>query len=411
METRRERVLKALNFEPVERLPKDLGGMRSTGISCLAYPALRHALGLPQLDPRVHDGMQMLALPDLDVLDALDCDVVCVELDGTTNALGRSEADLWERYDFLGRLPALVRSVGDYSEFEDGSIEYRYGKRLCHMPPGATVFSEAHGGQPVDFELEPELKPIAQVKRELREAAPTDEDLEALAVRLRRVRDSTDRAVFLNFVPAGLGFPGGMAAWSMLCLTEPEYVAEYHEAAVTASCDAWKRLLPEVRGLVDVVMTNADDQGTQGSTILPPSVFRDLYVPYYRKLNDTIHGLAPGIKSFLHSCGAIYGIIDHIIDAGFDVLNPVQWKAGGAGFRAWKEKTGGRIALWGGGVDTQETLPLGSVADVEREVEELVRCLASGSGYVFCAVHNIMADIPPEKIIAMYRAAGRVSLG
>jgi uroporphyrinogen decarboxylase len=403
METRRERVLKALNFQESERLPKDLGGMRSTGISCFAYPALRAALGLHQTPPKIHDGMQMLAVPDLDVLDALDCDVVFVEADGTTNAFETPEA--WKPYGFNGKLAALVRDPAAYTLLSDGRIELMFGDRRCVMASEATVFDEDHGGQPLDFSVDIPMKPIPELRKELAAKALSDTRIRELALVLKRVRSSTDRAVFLNCIPAGLGYPGGMANWSMLCLTEPDYVAEYHEATTDAACADWSRLLPEIAGWVDIVMTNADDQGTQNSTILPPASFRELYVPFYKKVNATIHRLAPGTKSFLHSCGAIYEIIDDLVDAGFDVLNPVQWNAGGKGYEAWKDKARGRIALWGGGVDTQRTLPLGSIAEVEKEVREIVSNLRQDSGFVFCAVHNIMANIEPDKIIAMYRAA------
>ena len=129
----------------------------------------------------------------------------------------------------------------------------------------------------------------------------------------------------------------------------------------------------------------------------------------YQRMNDAIHQMAPNIKTFLHSCGAIYNLIDDIIDSGFDVLNPVQWTAGGHSWREWKDKARGRIALWGGGVDTQELLPLGSVAAIERQVHEIVDYMRQDSGFMFCAIHNILAEIAPEKVIALYRAAGEVS--
>ena len=91
-------------------------------------------------------------------------------------------------------------------------------------------------------------------------------------------------------------------------------------------------------------------------------------------------------------------------EAGFDVLNPVQWSAGKHSYQEWKDKARGRIALWGGGVNSQTTLPLGTVDDVEREVREVTAYMSEDSGYVFCNIHNILAEIPPEKVIAMYRA-------
>ena len=100
-----------------------------------------------------------------------------------------------------------------------------------------------------------------------------------------------------------------------------------------------------------------------------------------------------------------------MIDAGFDVLNPVQWSAGGRSWPEWKDACRGRIALWGGGVNTQRTLPLGTVADVERETREAVSDLSEGGGYVFAAIHNILAEIDPRKVVAMYRTASAVVPG
>jgi uroporphyrinogen decarboxylase len=166
-------------------------------------------------------------------------------------------------------------------------------------------------------------------------------------------------------------------------------------------------LAPEIKGTVDVVMLAADDQGTQNGPILPPALFAELYAPYYRQMTDALHAALPGSKSFLHCCGAVYDLLDSIIAAGFDVLGPVQWSAGHHGYREWKEKCGTRLALWGGGVNTQRTLPLGTMEDVRREVAEVVPVMARGGGYVFCAIHNILAEIAPAKVVAMYSTASK----
>ena len=108
----------------------------------------------------------------------------------------------------------------------------------------------------------------------------------------------------------------------------------------------------------------SDDWGTQAQTICPPAIYERLFLPYYGRINDTIHAIAPQIKTFLHSCGAIYDILDLLVDSGFDIINPVQWTAGGHSYQEWKSKVHGRAALWGGGVNAQQTLPLGTVADV-----------------------------------------------
>ncbi|MFW6303796.1 MAG: hypothetical protein ACOC2L_04170, partial [Candidatus Sumerlaeota bacterium] len=142
----RERVMRALNFESVDRLPRDLGGMRSTCISAFAYPKLVEALGLAPRKPKVYDIGQMLALPDMDVLDALGCDVAMVER-GVTNAF--EQAEIWKPYDFGGRLEALVLNPEIFEARQDGSVVTRSGQTML---PASTVFDNEHGGQPLILE-------------------------------------------------------------------------------------------------------------------------------------------------------------------------------------------------------------------------------------------------------------------
>jgi uroporphyrinogen decarboxylase len=208
-------------------------------------------------------------------------------------------------------------------------------------------------------------------------------------------------------VPIGIAGWGGLAIFPILCITEPDLVAEFHELLTVHTLANLNRLLPEIAPYVDVIMVAADDWGTQQTLIASPKVYRRLFQPYYRRLNEAAHSLAPATKTFLHCCGAVYDLIDLVIESGFDILNPVQWSAGKHSFRDWKDRARGRLALWGGGVNSQVTLPLGSVEDVEREVTDAVSYLGQGGGYVFCNIHNILAEIPPEKVIAMYGAADR----
>lgn len=405
MPTGRDRVLEALEFRRTDRIPRDLGGMRSTGISAFAYPRLVEFLGLPPRRPRLYDTNQMLALPEPDVLDALGCDVVHVTMDECTNAF--DEPERRHPYDFNGRLDALVPDPGKFSVMQDGTIHQEMGDRVPRvMPPSSVVFDAPHGGEPLDLTGEIPRRDLKAMELRLAEGVISEERVYAIAAYLRRVREATDRAVFFNGVGLGLGFPGGMAAWSMLCLTDPEHVRAVHELVTEYKLQTYRRLLPAIRDTIDVYMLNADDQGTQNATILPPRVFRELYVPYYRRVNDEFHDLAPNVKTFLHSCGAIYEILDEVVESGFDILNPVQWSAGGHSFKEWKERCRGRIALWGGGVNTQSTLPLGTVGQVEEEVRQVCSVLSDGGGFVFCAIHNILAEIAPEKVIAMYRNVG-----
>jgi len=401
--TRRERVLAALNFRTPDQLPKDLSAMPSTGISCFAYPKLVAALGLPPRRPRVYDTGQMLALPERDVLDALDCDVCTVMGTGSTNAF--DEPDRWHPFDFNGRLPALVQTPANYVVRADGVI-VQHGKLL--MGPDSHVFDAPGAGQPLDLSCDPAPFDLVATEEGQRRGLPTTEQVQAQAAYCARARAATDRAIMFMGLGAGLGFAGGIARFSMLCLTQPEHIHAYHEIVTRYAVQRVERLLPAIAGSVDVLMLCADDQGIQTGPILPPPVFNALFVPYYRRVNDAVHRIAPHMKTFLHCCGGVYDLMDGIMDAGFDALNPVQWSAGSAGYRQWKDKARGRLALWGGGVNTQTTLPFGSVTDVEREVRQVVPCLAADSGYIFCAIHNLLAEIPPEKVLALYRTAAAV---
>jgi uroporphyrinogen decarboxylase len=405
MTTSRYRVMNSLSFRAPDRLPKDLGGMRSTGISAFAYPRLVAALGLPPRLPRVEDTYQMLALPDLDVLDALGCDVVTI-CDGVTNAF--DQPGLWHPYGFNGRLAARVLRPRRFHAELDGSIR-QGGSR---MVLDSYVFDAPHGGQPLNLDQELPRVNLKRFARQLRSQELREEQIRAISRLCRQVRDSSDRAVFLNEgslnTPISIHGYGGMAIFPILCLQEPEYVAELHSIATEHTLRNIRALLPEISSLVDIIMIAADDWGTQRNTIASPRVYRELFLPYRRRINDACHAITPQVKLFLHSCGAIYDLLDLIIESGFDIVNPVQWPAGSHSYFEWKDRARNRLSLWGGGIDAQHTLVHGSLADVRAEASEVAGYLGRDGGYVFCGIHNLLAEVEPEKILELYRAASVV---
>jgi uroporphyrinogen decarboxylase len=407
--TPRERVIAALNFQPTDRLPKDLGGMRSSGISAFAYQALRNALGLPPKPTRVYDMPQMLALPHLDVLDALGCDVVVVEGDGLTNAFEQPE--IWHPYDFNGRIPnAMVHDVSAYHVDSSGTIHLR---DVGEMPLGSHVFDSEHAGQPLVLDGELPRPNLKEHRAFLERSLITDREVKSLRDTFRRVRESTDRAVFLwGRLDLGIcihGF-GGLAVFPILCLEDPDFVNELHTLNLEYALKNCRTLLPEIREFVDILGSDADDWGNQQSLMASPATFRDLFLPYRKRHNAEIHRLAPNMRTCLHSCGAIYDILELIIQTGVDILNPVQWPAGRRSPKEWKDKARNRLSFWGGGMDSQHTLPRGTLQEIESEVARTVPVLAEDSGYVFANIHNILAEVAPEKVIAMYRAAARCRL-
>jgi uroporphyrinogen decarboxylase len=332
--------------------------------------------------------------------------VVTVEW-GVTNAFDQPE--LWHDYGFNGRLAAKVRNPADYSVRPDGTIVQTGGN---YMPPSSYVFNSEHSGQPMpDFDAPLPLFDLKKYRRDREAGEVTDESVRTARDFYRRVRGATERAVFAtDYCGAGIGIGGyaGIGVFPMICVEEPEFVREYHEITVDRAVRTIRAVLPEIRDCVDVVMTGCDDWGTQNTTIASPAVYRNLFLPFYRRVNDLVHRIAPGVKTFMHNCGAIHSILGLLVESGFDIINPVQWTAGGRSYRDWKDAVRGKASLWGGGVGAQTTLTFGSVGDVAREAREVCAYMRKDGGYVFCNIHNLLAEVPADKIVAMYRAAGAV---
>lgn len=398
--SRRQRVLKAFNFEETDRVPMDIGGMRSSCISCFQYADLRKHLGLPEGLPLIYDEFQMLAIPEPDVLDALDCDVVFV--DGKySNAF--DERAKFKFYDYNGRLDGMVPDPSVYEVLENGTI-IRGGQS---MPPSSTVFDSPHGGHALDVDNLYKID-LEEYREEQERKRITEQELEDLAKMCEDVRKATDRAVFLTENDLHLGFVGGIANGSMLTILDPDYIKEYHDIKAEYKSERMEKVIKAVKGNVDLVLSGNHDMGTQNTTIIAPEAFNEMWMPYFKRVNDTIHSANSDVKTFLHSCGAVYDVMDYIIGANFDILNPVQWTAGGHSYKEWKDKARKRLVLWGGGVDSQHLLPLGTVEEIRAQVREIVSYLKKDGGFVFCNIHNLTADIVPEKISAIYDEAKKV---
>jgi uroporphyrinogen decarboxylase len=171
---------------------------------------------------------------------------------------------------------------------------------------------------------------------------------------------------------------------------------------VEFKCAFWERALSEVGDLVDVVI-EADDLAGQQALLLSPRSYRTLIKPRHQRLFSFIKDQAP-VKIFFHSCGAVRPILGDFIDAGIDILNPVQISAAGMDLRELKAEFGRDVVFWGGGVDTQWVLGSGTPEQVREDVRRNIEALAPGGGFVFAAVHDIQANVPPENIVAMWQA-------
>jgi uroporphyrinogen decarboxylase len=371
----RARVRDALEHREPDRVPRDLGAIRMTGIHVRAYAGLRRALGLPERTVRVGDVSQQLAAVDDDALDALGIDVRGVE-PRAPSGYRREIVDEGESVAYLDEWGVRRRMPKDGFFFD---------------PSSAPLGGEIDAGHLARFAWPDGADPARRA---------------GVAEEARRVVAEEDRAVYVGSVCAGLtemlfrlrGFEDGymdLAADQALARALMERVLEVKLAW-------WGAVLPELGDAVDVV-GEADDLGGQGSTLFSPRTYRELVKPLHAELFAFIRARTRA-RILFHSCGAICELLPDLVEIGVEVLNPVQVSAAGMETAALKRDFGRDLVFWGGGVDTQRVLASGSPADVRAEVARRIADLAPGGGFVFASVHNIQANVPPENAAAMWEA-------
>jgi uroporphyrinogen decarboxylase len=234
-----------------------------------------------------------------------------------------------------------------------------------------------------------------------------------MAEAARRIALDEGRAVILGSITGGLteglfklrGFEDGY----MDLAAEPERARRVMERILEVKLACWERALAEVGDLVDVV-AEADDLGGQDRPLFSPATYRALVKPLQRELFDFLHARTDA-RIFFHTCGAVRELLPDLVEIGVEILNPVQVSARGMDTAALKREFGRDLVFWGGGVDTQRVLGDGTPAEVRAEVRRRIADLRDGGGFVFAAVHNIQANVPPENILAMRAALREVGGG
>jgi len=398
--TSRERIRAVLRHELPDRVPIDLGSTRVTGIQCWAYKNLRQACGLPDVAPRVFDLMQMLAEVDLDVLDAIGGDCVGLFLDDCLPFGLKPER--WKPLTLLDGTEVQV--PGDLEIFTDTNGDWLIrehnrpdGKVLARMPRTEGYYFDYADDMSLHDEIE-----LPDLDAWQRTFTPRldEEKLTRIAERARWLHENTDKAVVLDYFKAGLGGPFNLPDWMVVLYEHPDWVHECHRRQVAFHTQSLRRLLDRIADFVDVVTVSGADFGTQKGEMFSPEIFAALYVPYFAEINAVVHEY--GLPTFYHCCGSIRRLLGHFVEMGCDIINPVQCSSANMDAAELKAEFGDRIIFWGGGIDTQKTLPFGSVEEVKRETAERVKIFGQGGGFVFNPVHNIQKDCPGENLRTMY---------
>ena len=277
------------------------------------------------------------------------------------------------------------------------------------MPSGGWYFDSIIRQPPIDDDN-------LDVEYNLEEFGPiSDEELEHLRREAERLYTGTDKAILANFggtafgdialVPAPwLKHPKGIRdveEWYISTVTRRDYIYEVFEQQCEIALVNLERIYQAVGDRVTAVFVTGTDFGMQTGPFISPKTYRQLYQPFHKRINDWVHEHTFW-KTFIHSCGSVMALIEDFIEAGFDILNPVQCSAADMDPSELKRKFGHRITFWGGGVDTQRTLPFGTPEDVRKEVRERIRVFGPGGGFVFNTIHNVQPQTPVKNLLAMF---------
>ena len=414
----RERVLKALNYEPVGRVPVDLGGTVTSGAQVSVIANLRQALGLdkPGEPVKVVDPYQMLGEVAADLRDMLGIDTVSLLAPKNHFGFANTNWKPWRTFDGTdvlvpGKFNTEPETNGDILQYPQGDKSVPASAR---MPKGGFYFDAIVRQEPI---VEAKLNPEDNLEEF---ALLNDEDLKFYEQQANDLFENTNLAIAMGLPGSGLGdiahvpAPGlkdprgirDIEEWYISTVSRREYIKDVFAGQVEIAIKNFERLYQAVGNKVHVVFVDGTDLAAQNTLFCGPDTYRELYLPFSRKLNDWIHSHTEW-KTMKHCCGGCEPLIEGFIEAGFDILNPIQTSAEGMDPQHLVDEYGGRIIFWGGGVDTQQVLPFGEPEQVRRQVTERVQIFNAKRGFVFSAVHNIQCNTPVENIIAMFEALGR----
>lgn len=404
--TPRERVLASLNHQEPDRVPIDCGGHRSSGIAAIAYARLVRALGLPERPIRVYDPVQQLAIIDEDVLDRFHIDTI---------ELGRGFAlddRHWVDWTLPDGTPCKMPAWTAPERAANGwVVRSKTGRVIAKMPDGALYFEQAYWPflERDDLDRIPEAMDetiwcaLASPPGPLASGPDGDRVLRDGAEALRR---RTDRAIIGlfggNLLEMGQFFYRN-DNFLMLLAADPKRAHEFLDRLMEIHLANLERFLRLVGPSIDIILFG-DDLGMQSGPQMSRAMYQEFFKPRHASLFRRAKELA-NVKTMLHCCGGVRPLLPDLIEAGLDSINPVQISCAGMEARKLKADFGRQMTFWGGGCDTHLILSRSAPKEIRQHVFEQIALLKPGGGFVFQQVHNILADVPPENIIAMLDAA------
>jgi uroporphyrinogen decarboxylase len=406
--TSRERILASIRHEEPDRVPVDLGATPSSGISAIAYHNLKTYLGISEGHTRVYDVVQQLAQPEDVILDRFGIDVV--DIGRAFNTRDEDWYDIVLPQGITVQFPAWFRPTHQ----PDGSLDAFApdGRRIATKPIGADFFDQTYfpyvDGYPDDF------RDLAQEMPRIHWAglvhSPWDHAGEAdfwqqLREKALALRATSDRALMVvagcNLFEWGT-FLRRIDNFLMDLVSDQDNVERLLDALLEIHLQTLENVCNAVGDVVDILRFG-DDLGMDSGPFMAPRIYRKLFKPRHKMLCDYVKEHSQ-MHTFLHSCGSIYRLLPDLIEAGYDVINPVQTNTRDMDPRRLKAEFGADITFWGGGADTRHILNHATPAEVKDHVTERLEIFSPGGGFVFNTIHNMLPDVPPQNIVAMFDA-------
>lgn len=412
--TPRERVCKALAHEEPDKLPLDLGATLVSGIHVSSLHKLKVALGLirPEDPVKVIDPFQMLGEVDDELRKVLGIDTI--PLMSRENFFGFRNEN-WKPWRFFDGTPLLVPEKFNTTPDAEGNIyQYPKGDTSCapcaKMPKGGFYHDALIRQKPID---ERNLRVEDQIEEY---TLLTDEDLRYFEEEAKRLYEETDYAIVFSGVPGtnlgDIAFVPGLSLkdpkgirdveeWYVSLVTRQSFLQEVFARMTEIGLKNLEMFHQAVGERIQVIVISGTDFGSQTGPFIAPELYRKLFKPFHTRINAWVHEHT-GWKTFIHTCGSVYELLPDLKEAGFDILNPVQISAASMDPERLKREFGDHFTFWGGGVNTQRTLPFGTPEEVREEVRRLIEIFKRGGGFIFATVHNIQANIPVENLLALF---------
>ncbi len=403
--TPRERVLTAIRHKEPDKVPVDCGAMRSTGIMGVAYNRLKRYLNINKGETKIYDMVQQLAIPEQWYMDKFQIDAVDLARAFADNPKDWIKWKLPDGSDALvpAWLPIEKRGNSWVCVNEDGIV-------IAEMPESSFYFDQKYwplmGKDKDNFEdLEKDMSSQMWgfMTDPLWKEASKPDFYKKLREKAKMLYETTDYAIMIGF--GGNLFETGQFLYRtdeflMNLITEKKKMEKLLDKMTEIYLSKLELLLEAIDPYVQIIQMG-DDLGMQTGPMLSPELYKEMFYPRHKRIYQYIKEHS-NLYVFLHSCGSVYDFIPYLIDAGVDILNPVQISAVKMEPERLKREFGKDIVFWGGGVDTQHTLFKKSPEEVREETKRNTEIFMKDGGFIFNQVHNILAEIPPENIVAMY---------